>query len=227
MLVHKGLWISISLDGIPGAIIEDYRGNAVLIVQAPERVLGVLGNRYTPLLKSGIPTPDDNSVFALLYRKLETLVEKGYLIGPLAEEDHPAVYNRFLYTRESSRQEVLTLAANADVVVKVREIPHTGDEDEIKQAKHDFGPWIKVDTVFAPNPYVVQAEESARAQKKLEDAVSTYNRRWHAVTRFLSPLLMAAFAALLWWAYRIHWGVGLSVETVSVSIWFWLLWYNS
>lgn len=222
MLLNKGLWISISLDGNPATISRTLNNKAFLTIYGPERVAGDVYSRYHPLGPEGLPKPDDQSAFAFLYRKLETLVQNEGLLGPHGE-DHPLVYNRFEYVREGTPQELLELLEKMGTAIRVEKMDHQGDDAEVEQAKQDFGRWLHEGTTYAPNPKV---EEARKYQEQLEE-----HRRRMAVAeiqdnrfrRFvLFPILFAVIAVVLWGAFSLHWVLGTVAVLFIGFIWWWV-----
>lgn len=87
--------------------------------------------------------------------------------GPYGD-NHPAVYAWFQYLSDLTPVELLTLLGNNGITIKIKKIPHSGDEAEFLQAKESFQSWIDGNTVFAPHPNIEilrRQEESERESK--------------------------------------------------------------
>ena len=219
MILHKGLWILINLDGIDGVISRTYKGDAFLTVIGPERTLGDVYSRYHCLGPEGLPTDNDTSNFAFLYRKIESLACDEDLMGP-GGENHPAVYMRFEYIYEGSPAQLLTLLEKAHVVIRIRKIPHSGDDAEVAQARQDFEHWINTDTEFDPNPEIEESrkkEQEERNRKiRMEEA-----ERWDKKFRLfvLFPILFAIIGGILMGAFSLHWSAGIATLLLMGFAW--------
>lgn len=222
MILNKGLWISISLDGNSAAISRTYNNKAFLTLFGPERVAGDVYSRYHPLDAGGLPKTDDQSAFALLYRKMETLVQNEGLKGPHGE-NHPAVFSRFEYVREGSPQELLELLERAGIAVKVEKVNHKGDDAEVEQAKQDFSRWIHEDTTFDPNPKIEEArkyQEELAEHKRRIVAAEKWDNKFRRFVLF--PILFIILGLGLWGVFSVHWILGLVAVLLIGFIWWWV-----
>lgn len=223
MILNKGLWISISLDGIQASISRTLKDNAFLTVYSPERVPGDVYSKYgPPVYEECLPKPEDQNDFAVLYRKLDTLVKNKELKGPYGE-DHSAVFSRFEYVREGSPQELLELIEAMGVVVRIEQMDHNGDDAEVEQAKEDFARWMHDSTTFKPNPKIAEAEERER-QKEYWRVQYEKAERWDKKFRrfVLFPILTAILGGILWGAFSLHWILGLAVASFLAFAWWWI-----
>lgn len=223
MFLNKGLWILIDLDGIGGAISQTYEGNALLTIFGPERTPGSkVSNQYHCLGPEGLPTNDDTSAFALLYRKVDSLVHSEKIKGPYGE-DHPAVYARFRYIYRGPPAELAALLEEIGVFVKVRKVPHKGDDAKVEQAKQDFGRWIDASTEFDPNPKIEDArkrEEERKKQKARMKQAEQWDQKFRCFVLF--PSIFAILAVVLWGAFSLHWFVGITAILFTGFAWWWV-----
>lgn len=223
MILNKGLWISISLDGIQASISRTANDSAFLTVYSPELVPGDVYSKYgPPCYVEGLPKPEDQNDFAVLYRKLDALVKNKGLKGPYGE-DHPAVFSRFEYIREGSPQELLELIETMGVVVRVGQMDHKGDDAEVEQAKEDFARWMHDSTTFKPNPKIAEAEERERRKEENRIAMEKAERWDKKFRRFvLFPVLTAILGGILWGAFSLHWFVGVIAVLFIGFAWWWI-----
>ena len=121
MILNKGLWISITLDGIEASISQTYKGHAFLTLYGPEREKGNLRSAYS--LFGGLPADGDSSPFAVLYRKLNGIAKEIGMEG-LHGENHPAVFRRFEYIYTELPVILLEKLTQSGIVIRVAVVDH-------------------------------------------------------------------------------------------------------
>jgi hypothetical protein len=146
-----------------------------LTVIGPEQFPGDVWGRYNPITPEGQPGSDDESPFAILHRRLESIVRSRQLKGPYGD-NHPAVYAWFQYLGEFTPAELLTLLSRNEISVKIRKVPHNGDEAEVLQIKKDFGLWIDDKTVFSPNPNIEILRKQEEGDRELKARIVKMER---------------------------------------------------
>lgn len=221
MIFHKGLWIPIDLDGIVGVIGKTLSDEAFLIVTGPERTPGDVYSRYHSLGPEGLPKEDDKSVFACLYRKLDSLVQSEKIRGPYGE-NHPAVYARFQYFHSGSLVGFLAMLDESGIVIRVRKLPHSGDDAEFEQARKDLNRWIDTNTTFDPNPKIEEArkqEDERKERKARMERAERLDRKFRWFVLF--PILLVILTGILWGAFTLHWTVGIVASLFFGFVWWW------
>lgn len=192
--------VTLTLDGIVAGIARLYNGKSYLSLIGPERVQGDPHSRYNPFMDGGTPAPEDESSFALLYRKMQTIGPKIGLEGPYGEDDHPLLYNRFSYTHWHSPKELLEFLQKEGIQIRVIQVVHGGDDAEVVQARIDFAKWIDEDTVFDPHPSTVARLETPAPEEVL--ALSP---------KFSQYVLYPLFVVATLVAFSIHPALGVGV----------------
>lgn len=223
MIFSKSLWIVITLDGIDGAIcsalIPNPENNAFLTVFGPERVTGDYSSMYNPLSPEGLPKPEDQSNFATLYRKLESLVNSGKIDGPYVE-DHPAMYMRFQYIKaEISPTEMLSFLEKQGIKIVVKKVTHRGNNAEVEQAKKDFSKWIDKDTIFDQHPEFEEKQEIKEWKKSMAGAEKADKKIQRSI---MFPILTLLLGLLLYGAFSINWLVGTAFAAFLGFVWWWI-----
>ena len=217
MILNKGLWILVNIDGIDGALSQTYKGQTYLTLVGPEREVGNPWSAYTPFDKP--PGDDDTSSFANVYRKLGTLVKEQKIEGPFAEENHPAVFRRFLWFSGDTPTKLLETLMQHGIVARVREIPHKGDDAEVAEAVTIFKPWMDSNTVVKPNPKIEEdrkrKEEAEIWKKRHEEA----ERKDNLLRKYVYlPVLVLVVLAAGYCAITSHWWLALAILLLPVFI---------
>lgn len=217
MILNKGLWILVSIDGINGALSQTFNGETYLTIVGPEREAGNLWSVYTPFDKP--PGDDDTSSFANVYRKLKALVTEQKLEGPFAHEDHPAVFRQFIWFSGETPAGLMETLTQHGIEAKVREIPHKGDDAEVAEAIAVFKPWMDDDTIVKPNPKIEDGrkrEEEAEIRKK---SIAEAERKDNLFRKYvhLSFLVLVVICAV-YCALTSHWWIALAILLLPVFI---------
>lgn len=217
MILRRGLWIYINLDGIDGAAGETLDGKTSLTVIGSKRTSG---DRYNPIEVGGLPKDNEQSPFAILYRKIESLVQSGKIDGPFGE-DHPSFYARFEYTCDESPVELVTLLEANGIAIRIEKIPHRGDDPEVEQARKDFARWIDSGTEFEPNPKIEETRELEKTKKDFEGRMDRAERLDRKIKWLLPlPVLICIFFVLRE-AFLFHHAVGI---LASILMAFFICW---
>ncbi|HEY9480677.1 MAG TPA: hypothetical protein VIR98_00390 [Candidatus Paceibacterota bacterium] len=226
MFINFGLWNLIKLDGIEGALSKTHKGTAFLVIFGPERVAKDPYSAYSPVLspvlKNGLPDQNDQSEFAILYRKLESFVHAGTIVGPRGE-DHPAVFRRFIYTAaDQSPAELLSMLEASGIQVLVKRIDHQGDQAEVVHETESLKRWIDENTEFAPDPKVVKAKQDAQQHEDWQVAVEKAKRMNDILRRFVFyPVLGTVLLALYRYVFPTHPVIaGIGMGFCAFLVWF-------
>ena len=208
MILNKGLWVSITLDGIEASISQTYKGHAFLTLYGPEREKGNPWSAYS--LFGGLPADNDNSPFAVLYRKLNGIAKEIGMEGPHGE-NHPAVFRRFEYIHTEPPVRLLEKLTQGGIVIKVAVVDHKGDDAEVEATSRDFRPWIDGCTVFKPNPKI--EEDRKRAEEKVywDARHKEAERKDRLLQKFVYlPVLVLMVSVAGYCAVTSHWWIALA-----------------
>ena len=210
MIINKGLWTSITLDGIEASISQTcVKSLAFLTLFGPEREAGNPWSAYT--IFGGLPKDDDNSAFAVLYRKLDKIAKEIGLDGPHGE-NHPAVFRRFEYFHTETPEKLLGMLADCGIVIKITKIDHGGNDAEVEAVKKAFGRWITADTVLKPNPKIEEERKHAEWRANFNKEYEEMRRKDKIFEkRVLLPILFVVNVAIIWWTFPHHWITGGSI----------------
>jgi len=154
MIFTGDIPLGISINGIPGFIAKMSGGSKIWFqLLAPQTDPDDIGSCYN--LSTHIPTEDDQSPFAVLYRYLKNSVAAGELEGPYGQ-DHPLMFNKFDYlSRVKSIKALLTALEEAGFSVKVTRLCRTSmipeaakdkEDIEIDALRVEFSEWIDENT---------------------------------------------------------------------------------
>lgn len=217
MILNKGLWILVSIDGINGALSQTFNGKTYLTIVGPEREAGNPWSAYTPFDKP--PGDDDTSSFANVYRKLKALVTDQKLEGPFAHENHPVVFRQFLWFSGESPMALMETLTQHGIEAKVREIQHKGDDIEVAEAVAVFKPWMDNDTVVKPNPKIEEERKRKEEAEVWKKRYAEAERQDNLLRKYVYlPFLVLVVIGAGYCAFTSHWWIALAILLLPVFI---------
>lgn len=214
--LHKGLWIFVSVDGVAGALSRTAQDVTWLQVVGPAKEDG--RSKYSPY--NPPISDDDTSSFAVLYRKMETLVLKseGAVGGPVRGGNHPLTTCLFDWFSTLSHGELLSAMTDLGIKVVVDKIPHNEYDAQVQAAKTELAPWITAVTIIEPNPqierdrqYEVAVEQAARMA---EASRIDFARRRKYIHTPVAALYLAATVGGFW---KFGWKVGVGMLVAPIA----------
>jgi len=227
MILNEGLWISITVDGIEGNISRTYKKHAFLVLYGPEREKGNPWSAYS--LFGGLPAEDDNSPFAILFRKLNSISKGIGLEGPYGE-NHGAVFRRFEYVCSETPAELLRRLSEHGIVIKVTKMDHCGDDAEVETAVKDFNQWIDSDTIFEPNPKIEEVRKKDIDKVYWDARFKEAERKDNLLRKFALFLAMILVPSSIGYcALTSHWWIALAIVVCPILIYacyiYFMLWF--
>lgn len=154
MILDKGLVVRVTLDGVEASLRQNFiDGKYFILIFGPECEVDGVKGVYN--LQNCQPDLCDTSVFALLYRKLGSMVSRGVLSGPLGDTDHPWTFRHFFwFSREVEIKGLMQALTDHGIRVVVIEIGHDGNDGNVLATKAAVAHWSTAETTVMPNPYV-------------------------------------------------------------------------
>jgi len=232
MILVKGLYIGISINTVPGFIAEktmDSRAKTLLELIAPRTNSSDVYSCYN--LFDHVPTEDDKSKFAEVYRGLQKLVEKGELEGPYAE-DHPAVFNRFEYVdRKRYPGDLLVALQSSGFAIKItricrhKNLTEDGKDKEdllVEEAKNQLAEWIGDDIIIdqrEPDPIkqIMLQKENYFINRKKVFGVSLGD----LLDRIFQLSIVFIVAGICIYTFSFHWIAGIFVSLFIIGFVWW------
>lgn len=225
MIHYVGPLVLVELDGLIVAVGKTFKSGTCLTIIGTERVAGDYENIYNPFTLH--PEEGDENPFASVYRKLNTLVsvEGSKFTGPFPEEDHPLLYRRFLWFLEGEPSDLLAALSLHGFSIKVRSIPHRGNDALVEAAVTALQPWFDDQTVVEPNPRIEQEKKKKETEAKWQEFDVKADRidRW--LWRYVFPVLVLLWVcAIAFCAFAGHWWTALTILSCPFIGWKAVLW---